>query len=566
MLTKSRYANDAHGWSDCRRSLAGMRRFWSILGGCCWLTAIGCAGWRPPLAMEGRDGWWMEADMAAAEGQHGRQQPDRGRGGDGEPSQPRPDVADAGRGGSLSPKLTAADDAQPPATRSPEKPSPEADPGRLTAPELERALAELPPHLRGIMRRQWEAAMADRPASPTAEPPSRRPVAPRLPELDDDTPAQLADYRTGSRGDTPSRTSSQLALASAEERVTLDESDAMQPQLASLRVQGSAARRLAPSASSDRWQDRALPLELADEPPLDAELVRASIEPVIREVAREASGEPIPQDSSPGSTRQMILQADRLQLEANANGSDQNRVSPDTVRRWQQELSEAITKLERELEDDSTADEQEQLHRLASLRLLRLIQGDLEQACEPIEGLSRSEQTYFQHQLQALHEVIQIDGHPRRSRRWSVAMHSQRQATDQLANLAQLEIRRMAFCTEVESFGSYTPFTSYRFQPDQDVLLYCELDNVAADEVKDGFETQLQGSYEIIGPQGERIVDRMVHMPKQRTGHRLRDYFVIYPLRLPKQLPAGSYRLELTIEDMIGKKFAQSQLEFEVTD
>jgi hypothetical protein len=516
--------------------------------------------------------------MAAAEGPHGGQQSGRGRGGDGEPArQVRPYSETDRRGGNsgLSPKLSAAGDSEAGAQRSPDSVTPVtdagADLGRPTAPELERALAELPPHLRGIMRRQWEAAMADRTAVPAAEPPGRRPVAPRLPELDDDTPPQLADYRTENRIDGRDSTPSQLALASAEQQVKLDEPDAMQPQLASLRVQAamadrSAARRLSPAVANDAWQERARPLEEADEPPLHAELIRASIEPAIREAARDVTGEFAPQDSSPGSTRQMILQADRLQLEANANGSDQDRVSPDTVRRWQQELSEAITKLERELEGAPADDDQEQLHRLASLRLLRLIQGDLEQACEPIEGLSRSEQTYFQHQLQALHEVIQIDGHPRRSRRWSVAMHSQRQATDQLANLAQLEIRQMAFCTEVESFGSFTPFTSYRFQPDQDVLLYCELDNVAADEVKDGFETQLQGSYEIIGPQGERMVDRMVHMPKQRTGHRLRDYFVIYPLRLPKQLPAGSYRLELTIEDMIGKKFAQSQLEFEVTD
>ncbi len=484
---------------------------------------------------------------------------------------PHPDTAGQGRGGNLSPKLAAAGDFGSETNtgrgNSALEADAAADPNRLTAPELERALAELPPHLRGIMRRQWEAAMADRSASPPTEPPTRRPVAPRLPELDDAAPPQLADYRTEARG----RAATQLALASAEEPVEIDELDAMQPQLASLRVQAamadrSAARRRSPEAATNLWHDRALPLGEADEPQLQAELIRASIEPAIREVANQTASENPAEDTVPGATRQMILQADRLQLEPVPSSSEQEPVSPETVRRWQQELAEAITKLEREVQDASSGDDQEQLHRLASLRLLRLIQGDLEQACEPIEGLSRHEQTYFQHQLQALHEVIQIDGHPRRSRRWSVAMHSQRQATDHLANLAQLEIRRMAFCTEVESFGSYTPFTSYRFQPDQDVLLYCELDNVAADEVKDGFETQLQGSYEIIGPEGERIVDRMVHMPKQRTGHRLRDYFVIYPLRLPKQLPAGTYRLELTIEDMIGKKFAQSQLEFEVTD
>ena len=76
------------------------------------------------------------------------------------------------------------------------------------------------------------------------------------------------------------------------------------------------------------------------------------------------------------------------------------------------------------------------------------------------------------------------------------------------SDLANLEVSSLAFCTEVDSYGVITKFPQYHFRPDQEVLLYCELDNFVSESLRGGYETQLRGNYEIVDASGRRVVDR----------------------------------------------------------
>ncbi len=96
------------------------------------------------------------------------------------------------------------------------------------------------------------------------------------------------------------------------------------------------------------------------------------------------------------------------------------------------------------------------------------------------------------------------------------------------------------------------------------MLLYCELDNFQAEQVKDGFETQLQGSYEIVDAGGRRVAELLLPVDSDVCRHQRRDYFIAYRIYMPQQIATGRYQLRLTIEDMKGRKFGQTNLDFQI--
>jgi hypothetical protein len=231
---------------------------------------------------------------------------------------------------------------------------------------------------------------------------------------------------------------------------------------------------------------------------------------------------------------------------------------------WNHDLAGSIAKLEKQLKENPSSDESVRISQEMTLRMLYVANRQLEEAMRPIEGLTESERDYMRHQAQALYEASNPDAMPVKSRKWSLVMNSQRAATDQLAAVSNLDVKTVAFCTDVQGYGVITKFPNNTFKPDQDLLLYCELENVAADEVKEGFETQLQGSYEIIDPNGRRIADQLLPMEKEICQNHRRDYFIVYRIYTPMQIGPGNYQLRLTVEDMKAKKFGQASLDFQI--
>jgi hypothetical protein len=200
----------------------------------------------------------------------------------------------------------------------------------------------------------------------------------------------------------------------------------------------------------------------------------------------------------------------------------------------------------------------------AKLRMQSLIVDDLEAAMTPIEGLQPHEQEFFQHECQAWHAATDPNGNPVLNRRWTLTLQSHRKAQMNLAAVSNLEIQNATFCTEVDSFGIISKFPQYHFRKDQELLLYCELDNFVSSPVKDGFETQLQGSYEIVDSNGRRVADQLLPMDEHVCRNQRRDYFIAYRMYMPQDIKPGRYTLKLTIEDMKGHKFGQTNVDFQV--
>ena len=231
---------------------------------------------------------------------------------------------------------------------------------------------------------------------------------------------------------------------------------------------------------------------------------------------------------------------------------------------WRVLASETLAALQADSGSEVVLSPDQRLSIEAKKRMLSLILDDLDGAMTPIENLQAHEQEFFQHEFQAIHAATDPKGNPVLNRRWTLALESHRKAQSSLAAVSNLEIHNATFCTEVDSFGILNKFPQYHFRQNQELLLYCELDNFVSTPVKDGFETQLQGSYEILDSSGRRVADQLLPPDEHICRNQRRDYFIAYRIYTPQDIKPGKYTLKLTIEDMKGHKFGQTNVEFQV--
>jgi hypothetical protein len=133
-----------------------------------------------------------------------------------------------------------------------------------------------------------------------------------------------------------------------------------------------------------------------------------------------------------------------------------------------------------------------------------------------------------------------------------------------LGEQAPLEVRNLSFCTQVQSYGCYTPFKKYEFQPGQEVLLYAEVENFGIESTPKGYHTSLRSSYQILDGNGQRIADHANSNTEEYCQNPRRDFFIGYQLRMPQRINPGKYTLQLTIEDVKSQKVGQTSVELTI--
>jgi len=221
--------------------------------------------------------------------------------------------------------------------------------------------------------------------------------------------------------------------------------------------------------------------------------------------------------------------------------------------------------LRRLLQAPSEETEAQRSRRLIVSRHLMVLAGDPDRAVAETKDLSPEEQQYLRYQLLGLWTIIDPEGHPVPSRRFTTALPQLREATKYLAAATDsLEVQSLAFCTEIEAYGQIKRFPGNRFDAGQQVILYCEIENFTVTTVDGGYETHLQGSYDIFNASNEKVVSQLLPADRQISGNYLRDYFIAYQMNLPKQLSKGAYRLQLTMEDVAGKKYGQASIPLDI--
>lgn len=419
--------------------------------------------------------------------------------------------------------------------------------------DLEASLQSLPPQFREVVQRTLQAVKEGKPiekieSTATAEPAPTPPSNASAP-----VPATAATVAATS---TPSKPVSVRLSEGSVTSFAAPES-AMPSPPSSIAANTSIAANNAVASNTNSSVPIPMPSSLAVDksalPPSNA------VNPAVANSATGNSSFISPAVADAKSIGQVMTTS--AVTPANSSSTAEASIKSST---WHGVISEAIEKLETDLESKPTADESLRRSQEITLRMLYVAQRRLDDALRPIERLEAHEQEYVRHQMQALYEASNPDANPAKARHWSSVMMSQREATAHLAAVSNLEVRSVAFCTQVDGYGTFQKFAKNQFASDQDVLLYCEIDNVAADKVKLGYETQLQGSYEIRDNQGRLVADQDLPMEPEICSNHRRDYFIVYRIYMPSQLAPGNYELRLTIHDKKGGKYGHSSAAFEI--
>jgi len=229
---------------------------------------------------------------------------------------------------------------------------------------------------------------------------------------------------------------------------------------------------------------------------------------------------------------------------------------------WDETLASTIQRLERVAADRRLPEEERTLAQLR-LRMLYLVAGRKSDALERIEELSPEEQEVWSNTLFGLADYMKLDDVPL-ERRHRLALTSFKRVMAQLEKASPLELRNLEFIQSVDSFGQFKPFPTREFRPQQEVLLYMEIDNFTSRESGGSFETVLQCNYEIYDQAGRRVDARQFPEVKDQCRVRRRDFYVPYRIYMPENVEPGNYRMELTVRDAAADKFGQASIEFKI--
>ena len=201
------------------------------------------------------------------------------------------------------------------------------------------------------------------------------------------------------------------------------------------------------------------------------------------------------------------------------------------------------------------------------LRLMYLMAGFDERAMQPIPNLEPADQEFWQQTIFAVWNYFDVKGMPNRADRATQTITQLRSAVLRLQENAKLELRNLAFCHKISSYGNYERFQRDEFSPGQPVLVYAEVENFKSEPTSDSqYRTILQSTIEIYqaGPNG-RLVDRITFASTEDVCRNpRRDYFHSYEITVPQRISLGPHVLKLTVEDQLSKKLATYSLNFTV--
>ena len=228
---------------------------------------------------------------------------------------------------------------------------------------------------------------------------------------------------------------------------------------------------------------------------------------------------------------------------------------------WSVKLAETVDNVRRQL--DAEHDPMTRNGIAVNLRLLEVLQSQMETVEESRHSMPNSELQYWQHQLDAIalmlpathNGVSDLDRH---NTAYETLEHL-RKAVERLESIAELKVTSGKFCTEISGFGKYQPFANSVFKPGQKTLVYCEVENYLSSarviNSDQSYLTRLRGSYVVYDQQG-RVVQQMEYPVVDDVARKKRrDFYMYFPIQIG-ELAVGNYRLELMVEDLSSNKTA----------
>jgi hypothetical protein len=199
------------------------------------------------------------------------------------------------------------------------------------------------------------------------------------------------------------------------------------------------------------------------------------------------------------------------------------------------------------------------------LRMLYLLSGQPAKSLEPISGLDPADQEFWQQVFWGLSNYFDKTAMADPSDRATQTIAQLRTAVQRLKEKSKLELRNVAFCQKISSYGNYERVKRDEFSPGQSVLLYAEVENFKSEATTEGpYRTILKSTIDIFDSHGTRVVTMPFQPPDDLCASQRRDYYNTYEFAIPQRIGIGPHTLKLTVEDQISHKVATYTVNFTV--
>lgn len=126
-------------------------------------------------------------------------------------------------------------------------------------------------------------------------------------------------------------------------------------------------------------------------------------------------------------------------------------------------------------------------------------------------------------------------------------------------------IRTACFASRVQAWGVFDRFPADRFTPGQEVIVYVELDDLAATTAADGHTTCIDASLRLVAADGRTLTDWNFEPIAETCASRRRDYFARFVVRIPETAAPGRCHVALAITDTLAGKTVEMTLPLEIT-
>ena len=185
------------------------------------------------------------------------------------------------------------------------------------------------------------------------------------------------------------------------------------------------------------------------------------------------------------------------------------------------------------------------------VRMLYIADGQSERALVPIDGVPAEEQEFWRDMLWAMANYFNDEQIPNEADRTGQVLVQLRSAVRKLQGRARLELRNVAFCSEIRSFGDYEPLKENVVKTRGAAIVYAEVENFRSVMTEAQFYTGLQPRVEFYREGAPSELVQAIDFPKTEDfsrNHR-RDYFLAFDFYLPEELTPGRYTMVIQLDD-----------------
>ena len=201
------------------------------------------------------------------------------------------------------------------------------------------------------------------------------------------------------------------------------------------------------------------------------------------------------------------------------------------------------------------------------LSTMRLVMGDNDKATELSKDIARESAELLSDSVRLFADVRRLLVDPSHPADETLAAVENMRA--KLQQRAELIIPVVALCSRVRTFGVYDLMPTDQFLAHQAnrTVVYTEVKNFVSKRLDDGtYQTRLAGRLELLSKDGSLVWQHEENAIEEVSRQRREDFFLAQLVALPADLAAGDYVLKVILQDLLGGKANEAQVEFKVAE